>query len=190
MFIRPAESGDFEAILSIYAYAREQMRHHGNPRQWGDDRPSPETVQKDIDKGQAYMMFHQGILCGVFAFILGEDPTYLRIEEGAWPNQEPYGTLHRIAGNGQGQGILSHALAFCGEKTDNIRIDTHEDNRIMRHLLEKYGFQRCGYIYVEDGTKRIAYQRCGPAAQKTQPMTIQKKLRQPPENGDASQLIL
>lgn len=161
MFIRPAESGDFETILSIYAYAREQMRRHGNPTQWGNDRPSPETVRKDIDKGQAYVMLHEGILCGVFAFIMGEDPTYQRIEEGAWLNCEPYGTLHRIAGNGQVRGILAYALTFCEEITSNIRIDTHEGNRIMRHLLEKHGFRRCGYIYVEDGTQRIAYQKTG-----------------------------
>ena len=41
----------------------------------------------------------------------------------------------------------------------NIRIDTHEDNRIMQHLLDKYGFAKCGCIYVEDGTPRIAYQK-------------------------------
>lgn len=161
MFIRPAESGDFETILSIYAHAREQMRLHGNPTQWGNDRPSPETVREDIDKGQSYVMLHEGTLCGVFAFIIGEDPTYQRIEEGAWLNCEPYGTLHRIAGNGQVRGILSYALAFCEEMTGNIRIDTHEDNGIMRHLLEKHGFQRCGYIHVEDGTQRIAYQKTG-----------------------------
>ena len=29
----------------------------------------------------------------------------------------------------------------------------------MQHILEKHGFQRCGIIYVKDGTERIAYQK-------------------------------
>lgn len=159
MFIRPAQYSDFEAIMSIYAYAREQMRLSGNPWQWGADRPSPDTVKEDIARRQAYIMVHRNVPCGVFAFIIGEDPTYRRIDDGAWPNDKPYGTLHRIAGNGQAQGILASALAFCEKRIDNIRIDTHEDNKIMLHLLEKQGFQRCGHIYVEDGTQRIAYQK-------------------------------
>lgn len=159
MFIRPAQNSDFEMIMSIYAYAREQMRLSGNPKQWGNDRPSPETIKNDIAKGQAYVMIHQDVLCGVFAFIIGEDPTYQRIDHGAWLNLEPYGTLHRIAGNGQAKGILASALAYCEERIDNVRIDTHDDNKIMQHLLEKYGYKRCGYIYVEDGTRRIAYQK-------------------------------
>lgn len=159
MYIRPAENCDFDEIMSIYAYAREQMRLAGNPKQWGTDRPSPETVREDIAKKQAYVIIHQNVLCGVFAFIIGEDPTYRRIEHGTWPNEEPYGTLHRVAGNGHAHGILAEALTFCEEKIGNIRIDTHRNNKIMLHLLEKYGYQKCGYIYVEDGTRRIAYQK-------------------------------
>lgn len=158
MIIRPAVPDDFEKILEIYAYAREQMRAAGNASQWGDDKPSPETVREDIEKNQAYVILHRGEICGVFAFIIGEDPTYRVIEAGAWPNEEPYGTLHRIAGNGQVKGILAAALSFCGDKINNIRIDTHDDNKIMLHLLEKYEFLRCGYIYVEDGSRRIAFQ--------------------------------
>lgn len=159
MFIRPAENSDFETIMSIYAYARDQMRLSGNPKQWGQNRPSPETIREDIAKKQAYVMIHQNVLSGVFAFIIGEDPTYKQIHHGAWLNDAPYGTIHRIAGNGHARGILSSALAFCEERIANVRIDTHSDNKIMLHLLEKYGYQRCGYIYMEDGTPRIAYQK-------------------------------
>ena len=40
-----------------------------------------------------------------------------------------------------------------------LRADTHADNKIMQHLLEKNGFTKCGIIHVEDGTPRIAYQK-------------------------------
>lgn len=159
MTIKPAEYNDLNTILSIYAHARKQMRLSGNAAQWGDDRPLPETVLEDISRKQAYVIISQNIICGVFAFIIGVDPTYRTIENGAWLNDLPYGTIHRIAGNGKANGILAAALSFCEEKTDNIRIDTHADNKIMQHLLEKYGFQKCGHIYVDDGTQRIAYQK-------------------------------
>lgn len=40
-----------------------------------------------------------------------------------------------------------------------MRIDTHADNHIMQHVIEKAGFQRCGIIFTDDGTPRIAYQK-------------------------------
>ncbi len=159
MYIRPAVDGDLKTILNIYSHAREQMRLMGNPAQWGNDRPSPETVRADLAAGESFVVIEKDIVCGVFAFILGDDPTYRVIEDGAWPNDAPYGTIHRIASDGRTRGILRAALSFCQERTDNIRIDTHEDNKPMLHLLEKYGFQKCGRIYVGDGTARIAWQK-------------------------------
>ena len=32
----------------------------------------------------------------------------------------------------------------------HLRIDTHENNVVMRHLIARHGFP-CGTIYVEDG---------------------------------------
>lgn len=40
-----------------------------------------------------------------------------------------------------------------------MRIDTHENNKVMQHLIKKNGFQECGIIYVEDGSPRIAYEK-------------------------------
>lgn len=159
MTIRPADNNDLESILKIYAYAREQMRLMGNPTQWGNDKPSLETIRKDIRKKQSYLIIAQNRICGVFVFFTGTEPAYQHIENGAWLNDEPYGTVHRIAGNGQARGILAEALSFCEQQADNIRIDTHDDNMIMQHLLTKFGYQKCGYIYVEDGSRRIAYQK-------------------------------
>ena len=49
-------------------------------------------------------------------------------------------------------------LDWCFERWPNVRVDTHRDNKVMQHILTKYGFQRCGIIYVKNGTERIAYQ--------------------------------
>lgn len=53
-------------------------------------------------------------------------------------------------------------MEFCKGRWGNLRIDTHADNHTMQHLIQKHGFQKCGIVYVEDGTPRIAYQYLAP----------------------------
>ena len=47
----------------------------------------------------------------------------------------------------------------CSSRDTNIRIDTHRDNRIMQHNIEKHGFTYCGIIYLANGDERLAYQK-------------------------------
>ena len=70
----------------------------------------------------------------------------------------PYGVIHRVAGDGSG-GILKAVIQFADEKSGYLRIDTHSDNYVMQKALTKYGFQKCGIIFVEDGSPRIAFDR-------------------------------
>ena len=56
---------------------------------------------------------------------------------------------------GVGKAVLDWSLEHC----QSLRADTHADNKIMQHLLEKNGFTRCGVIHVADGSPRFAYQR-------------------------------
>lgn len=161
MNVRNSTPEDFPEIMETYIYARELMRNNGNPTQWGNRFPAEEKVRRDIEKGTGFVVEENGILCGVFAFIIGPDPTYRVIEDGAWINDsEPYGTIHRIASNGKAPGVFDACLKFCESRINNIRIDTHRNNAAMLHLIPSRGFQRCGIIYTEDdGTPRIAFQK-------------------------------
>ena len=88
--------------LDIYARAREFMAKNGNPTQWGDNYPSPELLEEDIDTNRLFVYMVNGRMQAVFAFVLGEDPTYKVIEDGQWLNDTlPYGTLHRLASAGE-----------------------------------------------------------------------------------------
>ena len=158
MTIQKATMDQFDLIQQMYSFAREQMRKTGNPTQWGSNYPSPDIIRNDIEKGQSYLVMEGDKPCGVFAFIIGDDPTYQVIEDGCWLNDNPYGVIHRVASNGTAKGVLSAALDYCEGKVGDIRIDTHHDNKIMQHLLEKRGYVRCGTIYTDNGTPRIAYQ--------------------------------
>lgn len=74
-------------------------------------------------------------------------------------NEEPYLTIHRLAGDGQVHGLFQCVLNYCKNISQNIRVDTHADNQTMQKLIEKSGFIKCGIIHVKNGTPRIAYHR-------------------------------
>lgn len=158
MYIEHASLDDLEKIKEIYVYAREYMKKTGNPDQWKDNRPDINTVINDINHQQFYCIKEDHQILAVFAFIIGDDMTY-HVIEGEWLNDLPYGVVHRIASNGKVKGILNFALDYCESKVSNIRIDTHADNKIMQHLLEKRNYKKCGIIYCDDGTPRLAYQK-------------------------------
>ena len=159
MKIRKAVISDLNSILKVYKTAREYMRQTGNPDQWGTDKPRQELLEADIQKGELYVgTDDDGKIHFVFAFILGEDPTYSYIENGQWLSDAPYGTIHRIASDATVSGVVKTAVDYCKKTILNIRIDTHEKNKTMQHVLAKLGFAKCGIIYIEDGTPRIAYQ--------------------------------
>ena len=154
--IKKAECGDLSKIMEIYAGAREFMKNTGNPNQWRNAHPSGQLLEQDIRKGNLYVLSGEGEIHGVFAFILGEDPTYRVIQGNGWRSSVPYGTIHRIAGDGSG-GILHACVGFCRKQIGYLRIDTHEDNRVMQGALKKEGFVPCGIIHIADGSPRIAY---------------------------------
>lgn len=154
--VRRAQERDLPRILEIYAYARDFMAKTGNPTQWGTTHPAREILEKDIACGDLYVIENGEGIHGVFYFLIGEDPTYSRIDNGVWRSDTPYGTIHRIAGDGSGA-ILKTAVEFAKSRIGHLRIDTHADNVVMQRAVRKQGYQPAGIIYVEDGTPRIAY---------------------------------
>lgn len=157
MTIRPAAANDLGRIIEIYAIARDYMRSTGNMSQWAGGYPAQGLLEEDIAKKQLFVVEDALGVHGVFAFILGEDPTYGYIE-GRWPNKKPYGTIHRIASDGTVKGLVTLARDFALSFIDEIRVDTHHDNHTMQHVVKKNGFLPCGVIYLENGDPRLAYQ--------------------------------
>lgn len=155
--IRKATPHDLPRIREIYEMARQFMRKNGNHSQWGKGDEPEALIEEDIRQGNLYVLEEAGIHA-VFAFIIGEDPTHLEIEEGSWKSEEPYAAVHRVASDGTVQGVLGHVMDYCSAQVPHLRIDTHKDNKVMQHVLEKYGFVSCGIVHVRDGSPRIAYE--------------------------------
>ena len=149
---------DFDRIMEIYRYAQDFMIQSGNPDQWGHSYPDPELIKSDIREKKCMIICDEKSIHGVFALFEGKEPTYQTIEDGSWLNEEPYVTIHRLAGDGQVHGLFQCAADYCKGIALNVRIDTHANNKTMQRQIEKNGFKKCGTIYVEDGSPRIAYQ--------------------------------
>ena len=158
LFVRRASAGDLDRIMDIYRSAQEFMISSGNPTQWGHFYPEEDLIIEDIEKGISFVICDDDGIHGVAALCEGDEPSYQYIEDGEWLNDENYVTVHRIADDGAAHGVFDCTIDHCKGIYDNIRIDTHDDNKVMQHLIERSGFRKCGTIYVFDGTPRIAYQ--------------------------------
>ena len=156
LMIRRANKNDLISIMLIYEEAKKKMRADGNINQWSDKYPDEETLLDDINRGELYIAYDDEIY-GVFMLSFSGEETYKEIQ-GAWLNEGPYAVIHRIASLGKGRSLLKDAIDYAFVNTDNIRIDTHEDNNIMRTLLNKLDFIYTGIIHLKSGDERRAYQ--------------------------------
>ena len=158
--IRKSTLADLPTILNLRDQAREIMRSYGNIFQWPDGYPRDDLFLKDIDLGGSHVMLNEeGTIVGTFALLPSPEVTYNVIYEGQWLDDEPYHVIHRIASYPEAHGIFSTIMDFFFSHDSNIRIDTHKDNRIMQHNIEKHGFTYCGIIYLVNGDERLAYQK-------------------------------
>lgn len=146
-------------LLNLYKNARMFMSSHNNPTQWGTGYPPQSLLESDILEGCSYVCEEHGQVIATFYYRFGEDSTYRRIYDGQWLDETPYGVVHRITSDGTIRGTASFCLSWALSQCGSLKIDTHRNNHIMQHLLEKNGFTRCGIIYLEDGSERIAYQK-------------------------------
>ncbi len=159
MEVRQSILENIDEIMAIYAHARLEMIKNGNPNQWKNYHPPVEEVIKEINEKKHFSIFENKEIVGVFSLIFGEDPTYKYIENGQWLNNEPYATIHKIASSNKVKGIFKFAIDYAFSRIDNVRIDTHLDNKIMFHLLEEYGFTYCGTIYLKNQEPREAFHK-------------------------------
>jgi len=163
MEIRKATANDIDRQMEIFAYARDFMARTGNPDQWGRNNwPPRELILQDICEGKSYVCENEGKVIGTFFFTSGKDvePTYAVIEQGEWLGDSVYGVVHRIAGDGSVKGIGNFCIDWAYRQCGHLRIDTHDDNKVMQNLLQKLGFIRCGIIHLEkDNAPRWAFEK-------------------------------
>lgn len=165
MKIRKSRMEDIEKIMCVIHEAQESMRANGIP-QWQDGYPSEDVISQDIKIGNGYVLVEDENIIGTAYIVVGHEPSYDYIEDGQWLNDHPYVVVHRIAvrkdykGKGAARYMMEFAEKIAREhQLQDIRIDTHHQNLSMRKFLSKLGYHACGTVYLENGDKRIAYQK-------------------------------
>jgi hypothetical protein len=158
--IRKASYEDIPELMELFAKARSIMRASGNMHQWNNGYPSEEIVRNDIDNEVCQVLCDEsGKIIATMAFIQGPDPTYAVIYDGAWIDDSPYHVIHRIAVHEPGHHAAEKLFEWAFMHTSSLRIDTHKDNVIMHHILNKHGFTHCGTILLANGDPREAFQK-------------------------------
>ncbi|CAK7086446.1 GNAT family N-acetyltransferase [Tissierella sp.] len=165
MEFRKTVESDIDSIMNIFNQAKAYMKEQAI-EQWNNNYPNYEVVKNDIKNGVSYVLVKDNNIVGTVVAIFGEEKNYKNIYDGKWISNEEYVVIHRIAIDSDYKGLGIASIIFknieelCLNRSINsIRVDTHEDNLSMQRLLSKNGFQYCGVIYLEDKSKRVAFEK-------------------------------
>jgi GNAT superfamily N-acetyltransferase len=165
MEFRKSNMTDLPAVMKIIRQAQEYMREN-RLDQWQDGYPDENQIKDDIVKGCGYVLLDGTVTAGTAAIFFDGETSYDRIYQGQWLTEGEYAAVHRVAvssayrNKGAAVTMMKHIEKLCLKRgVYSIKIDTHEDNRPMRRFLEKCGFIYCGVIYLNDGSKRLAYEK-------------------------------
>lgn len=156
--IRHTTVADIEAVMQMYDHSRSVMRANGNLTQWVG-YPTRDDIADDIACDASRIIENHGMPVGTFAVVPGVEPTYSVIAHGRWIDERtPYSTLHRMAAMPDTHGIADIGFLYAKQCCQHLRVDTHADNKAMRHILDKHGFVYCGIVFMNDGSPRVAYE--------------------------------
>lgn len=165
MIVRKSFNEDIKDIMEIIKLAQNNLKAQ-NIDQWQNGYPNENTIKYDILNNISYVVIKDSEIVGTFAVSFDGEKTYDKIYNGRWISNEKFGVIHRIAinenhkGTGLASEIIKHVEDIClNEGINSIKIDTHEDNIAMQKLLKKNSFEYCGIIYLEDKSKRIAFEK-------------------------------
>lgn len=161
MEIRMAYPNEIKRIMEIIQDAKESLAQR-QVDQWQDGYPDEEIIFEDILESRGYVAVEDQEVVAYAAVHKGNEAAYNEIYDGKWEHDNyNYVTFHRVAvakeaaGKGVAQTFLQGLIE--GEKGPDFRCDTHPDNLVMQHLLEKLGYHYCGKVPI-DGV-RLAYQK-------------------------------
>lgn len=169
MELRVAIKEDAGQAWELVHQAREFLKSLGVD-QWQGEYPNRRTVEDDIAAGNGYVITDDGQgpapgqILGYTCISFDGEPCYNTID-GSWKSSQPYAVVHRTAvsnackGQGLASRILREAEILCLQKgIHSIRIDTDNDNQIMKRVLEKNGYEYCGVIRF-DNSDKIAFEK-------------------------------
>jgi Acetyltransferases len=165
MIFRKTVKTDINDVMNIISQAQAYFKEQGID-QWQNNYPNIETIKNDITNNHSYVLIKESNIVATAAVSFDGEKTYNTIYEGQWVSNNEFAVIHRIAvhskykGLGLSSEIIKNVEELCLNKgVYSIKVDTHEENLSMQKLLKKNDFMYCGIIYLEDGNKRIAFEK-------------------------------
>jgi len=156
---------DIDQIMEIIKEAQAYFKSKGID-QWQNNYPNQQTIIDDIRNGYSYVLVKDEKIVATAAISFDGEKTYQHIHNGKWISNDEYAVIHRIAvssyhkGSGISSEIIRNVEKMCLDRgIHSIKVDTHEQNLPMQRLLLKNEFTYCGEIYLEDNSKRIAFEK-------------------------------
>ena len=159
---------DLLPIMKIIREAQAFLASH-KIEQWQNGYPNKDTILGDLINNESYIVTTKNsTLIATAMFSTKKEPTYQSIE-GEWISgvNSRYGVIHRMAitKKSRNKGVARFIFEQCEQQllqhnVNSMRIDTHEDNLAMQGLLKKLNYHYCGVIYLDNGDKRLAYEKC------------------------------
>ena len=139
-----------------------------NIDQWQDGYPDDEKIKLDISNSDSYIVIDDTeTIIGTTVFTTKKESAYKSIQ-GEWITNEnaEYGVIHRLAVGEKYRklGLARFVFKECHKRLKernigSLRIDTHEGNKGMQHLLKDLGYVYCGIILLESGDERLAFEK-------------------------------
>lgn len=168
IFTRLASKSDIPEIMAVVTEAKKLLKSEGN-EQWPENYPNAEIFTEDIEKNYCYVLIVGHTIAGVATLWQEGDAPYENLIDGEWQNPSaPYSTIHRVAISSEFRGqnltgiLFSHLFSYSYENGfHNVRIDTHDYNKRMQHIMKKNGFEYRGKIIVDDTGKHEYSERLG-----------------------------
>ena len=158
-----AQIKDIDLIMNFINDGKEFLKSQGID-QWQGEYPNRQSIVDDIEKEIGYLISSGNVAVGYCCVDFSGESAYDDLI-GEWLDSEPYAVLHRLAVSSEhrSKGFADVAFSLAEKLTTekgvfSIKIDTHEENKTMRHLLEKNGYTYCGKVTYPQGD-RIAFQK-------------------------------
>ena len=165
MEFRQAKISDLDQIVEIIELSKKYLKET-KVDQWQDGYPEKEDLRRDIESGNSYVLTNKDEIVATTVISLDGESTYNSIFNGEWITNEDYIVMHRVAvhdkykGKGIFKELIKEAEVLALNKgISSIKIDTHRDNISMQRAVVKNDFKKCGIIYLEDGSERIAFEK-------------------------------
>lgn len=165
MKLRKSVNEDINNIMQIIDKAKEALKEQGID-QWQNGYPNADVIRNDILNNDSYVFIKNNEIVATSAVSFDGEKTYDKIYDGNWISNDEFAVIHRIAisnkykGTGIASKIIKMIEAICLDKdVHSIKVDTHEFNIPMQKLLKKNDFKYCGVIYLEDKSKRVAFEK-------------------------------